>query len=101
MAIMMQMRWEGVTPEQYDTVRDRVNWEGDAPTGGLLHVAAFDGNTLLVNDAWDSAEDFQRFVDTRLMPAVQQVGIQGEPQVEIYPAHRYYNPGLDKGQAGS
>ena len=33
MAIQMIMRWEGITPAQYDEARKIVNWEGDAPTG--------------------------------------------------------------------
>jgi hypothetical protein len=45
---------------------------------------------------WDSAEDFQRFVDDRLMPGVQQVGIQGQPQVEILPAHAIFAPGYER-----
>ena len=45
-----------------------------------------------MTDIWESAEQFQQFVDQRLMPGVKQVGIQGEPQVEIYPTHRIFAP---------
>jgi hypothetical protein len=92
MAVVMIMEWEGVTPEQYEQARDLVNWEGDVPPGGMFHVAAFDGNGLRVTDLWESAEDFQRFAESRLMPGVQQLGIQGQPRVEIYPIHRTFTP---------
>ena len=93
MAVVMIMEWEGVTLDQYDQARKVVNWEGDAPFGGMYHVAASDGSKLRVTDVWDSAEQFQQFVEQRLMPGVKQVGIQGEPKVEIYPAHAIFTPG--------
>jgi hypothetical protein len=93
MPVMMMMQWSGVTREQYDAVRKIVNFEGDAPKGGLFHVAAFTENGLQVTDVWERAEDFQAFVEQRLMPGVQQAGIQGEPRVEILPAHNVFAPG--------
>jgi len=92
MAVVMIMKWQGVTPDQYDRVRELVNWEGDVPSGAQFHVVSFDGEGARVTDIWESAEQFQQFVDQRLMPGVKQVGIQGEPQVEIYPAHRTFAP---------
>jgi hypothetical protein len=88
----MEMEWDGVTAEQYDRVRDIVGWEADNPPGGLFHVASFADGQLRVTDVWDSADAFNTFVDTRLMPGVQQVGITGQPKVVIRPAHRIYSP---------
>ena len=95
MAIVMNMRWSGVTPEQYDEARRRVDWEGDRPVGGNFHVSSFDGEGLRVTDIWDSAEDFQRFVVERLNPVVQELGLPGEPHVEITPVHAIYAPAYD------
>jgi hypothetical protein len=95
MAIVMNMRWAGVTREQYDEARRRVNWEGDRPTGGNFHVSSFDDHGLRVTDVWDSAEDFQRFVDERLTPVVQEIGIAGEPEIEITQVHAIYAPAYD------
>jgi hypothetical protein len=92
MAVMMIMQWNDVTLEQYDRAREVVNWEGDVPPGALFHVAAYDGKAMRITDVWESGEQFQQFVVQRLTPGVQQVGIQGEPQVEIYPAHRIFAP---------
>jgi hypothetical protein len=89
----MIMEWDGVTLQQYDEARKVVNWEGDAPAGGLFHVAAHDGQKLRITDTWESAEQFQQFVDQRLMPGVQKVGIQGQPRVEVYPTHAVFTPG--------
>jgi hypothetical protein len=89
--VVMSMRWTGVTPEQYEQAREVVNWEGDVPDGAVLHVAAFDEDGIRVTDVWESADHFNRFVESRLMPGVQQVGIQGQPDVEFLPVQNIFN----------
>lgn len=93
MAVVMIMEWDGVTLEQYEQARHVVRWESEKPPGGIFHVAAHDGQKLRVTDVWESAEQFQQFVEQRLMPGVAQIGIQGEPKVEIYPAYAIFAPG--------
>jgi uncharacterized protein YodC (DUF2158 family) len=91
MAVVMQMSWAGVTSEQYDQVRDLVQWETVAPAGGKYHIAWFDDNGLRVVDVWDSPEQFQTFTETQLMPGVTKAGIEGEPVVTFAPAHRVFD----------
>lgn len=93
MPVMMMMQWSGVTPAQYDEVKRIVNFEGNVPKGGMFHVAAFGDGVMHVTDVWEKAEDFQTFVEQRLMPGVQQAGIQGEPKVNVLPAHNVFTPG--------
>src|SRR3954463_9994227 len=88
---VMQMRWAGVTPEQYEEARTRVDWEGDVPDGAVLHVAAFDGDALRGTDVWESPEQVQRFAEERLMPAVKEIVIEGEPEVSFYPVQSIFN----------
>jgi len=45
---------------------------------------------------WQSAESFETFVEKRLMPGVQQLGIPGEPQVGIYPVHALFTPTFER-----
>ena len=92
----MLMKWEGVTPDQYDEARKIVNWEGNAPKGAVFHVASFGNNALHVTDIWDSDADFNEFVQTRLMPGVAQVGIQGQPEVHTFPVHATFVPAPHK-----
>jgi hypothetical protein len=92
MAVVMLMEWDGVTLEQYEAARKLVNWEGNPPEGGMFHVAAITDSGLRVTDLWQSAEAFQSFVEQRLMPGVQQIGIPGQPRVEIYPVHALFTP---------
>ncbi|HZT06839.1 MAG TPA: hypothetical protein VFC51_07390 [Chloroflexota bacterium] len=94
MSVVMIMEWDGVTKEQYEAARSLVNWEGNVPVGARFHVSAFGDTGLRVVDVWDSAEDFQRFVDTRLAQGVKQVGIETQPRVEIFPVHALFTPGF-------
>ncbi|WP_030273723.1 hypothetical protein [Streptomyces sp. NRRL B-24484] len=90
MAVVMSMRWTGVTPEQYDAVRDAVDWEQVPAAGGQVHVAWFDADGLHVTDVWHSEEAFGQFLAERLAPAVEKAGITGAPEVSFAPLHRRF-----------
>jgi hypothetical protein len=94
MPVLMIMEWAGVTEEQYDAARNLINsnLEGDAPKGGMFHVTAITDKGLRVVDIWESAEESQAFVDDQVMPSVRQLGIEGEPRVEIHPVHTLSMP---------
>jgi hypothetical protein len=96
MKIVMLMKWDGVTADQYEKLRKVVNWEGNEPKGAVFHVATFDNAGIRVTDIWESADDFNNFVQSRLMPGTAEVGIAGSPQVEVYPAHAIYAPHPDR-----
>jgi hypothetical protein len=96
MAVAMVMDWAGITPEQYDEARKRVDWEGNPPTGAKFHVARFTDDGLHVLDVWETPEHFQRFGEERLMPVVKEMGIEGEPNVHFEPVHTVFNPGIDR-----
>jgi hypothetical protein len=63
--------------------------------GGLFHVASLTPDGLRVVDLWESAEAFDAFSAERMVPAVQNAGIETEPIIDIFPAHNVYTPGLD------
>ena len=92
----MFMKWEGVTPDQYEKLRKSVNWEGDMPKGAVFHVAAFDNNTGHITDIWESADEMNNFIQNRLMPEVMKLGITSQPQVETYPIHAVFIPALQR-----
>jgi hypothetical protein len=93
MATIMVMHWPEVTKEQYELTRKKVDWEGNHPRGGKFHTAWFkDG--LHVLDLWDSAQDFQRFAEERLIPVTQKLGVPGQPVVEFHEAHAVFAPNV-------
>lgn len=94
MAILLLMEWPGVTEAQYEAAMRELNMDGDPPIGGVIHQAAFTSGGLRVVDVWESEAAFQRFAETRIMPAVRKVGITTEPRVEIAPLHNVFVPAL-------
>jgi hypothetical protein len=88
----MQMNWDGFTQAQYESIRQTVHWEGNVPDGAVFHVAGFNEKGARVTDIWESAEQFNNFVQNRLMPACVAAGIPGEPHVDIYPMHAIFVP---------
>jgi hypothetical protein len=94
MAIVMDMVWDGVTQEQYDEARQRVNWEGNVPQGANLHLARFTPEGIRVTDVWASQEDFQNFAAERLIPVTSTLGITTEPQVTFSELHSLFAPNV-------
>jgi hypothetical protein len=96
MPVMLQMTWNGIGAEDYEAARKHVNWEGDAPPGAMFHVMAVTDDGVRVTDVWESAEAFDVFGRDQLTPGVKELGIPGEPQVAILPAHAVVAPGYDR-----
>ena len=67
--------------------RERLESPSDWPVEGLLaHIAGPGENGFRVVDVWESEDAFRRFGET-LMPMLQEVGVEGQP--DIYPAHTF------------
>jgi hypothetical protein len=75
------------TKDEYDRLLKEVDWKRNWAPGAMLHVASFDdAGRIHVADVWESAEQLNAFVEQRLMPAVQKLGLN-PPNVEVYPTH--------------
>lgn len=85
MPILVIFTGDNITKQMYESLRTEVDWEHNHPAGAILHTAAFDdpGNTIHVADIWNSEEDLNNFVRSRLMPAMLNNKIP-EPKVEIF-----------------
>ena len=97
MAILAIFSAPNFSREQYDSLRKEVNWEGNKPTGALFHVASFDDSGgIKVADVWNSKEELDTFVGSRLLPAMQKANVPA-PKVEVYDAHNINAfPSLDR-----
>jgi hypothetical protein len=82
--------------ETYDKVNERIDFDGDPPSGLIFHSAsAREGGGFRVFEVWESREDFDTFEQERLMPAVREVFGEdpGEPPVrEVVEIHHYLAP---------
>ena len=91
MAVGMLLAGEGVTSEGYRQLTEAMFGafpmpEGDAPEGLILHTAGGSDQGWYVYDVWESREHFQRFVESKLGPAMEAseagggAGARAEPQ---------------------
>jgi hypothetical protein len=93
-AVVAVFQSPSLTQERYEeSVRkltggsDRLESPADWPVGGLLaHIAGPAQTGFRVVDVWESEEAFRAFGE-QLMPILQELGVEGEPQ--IYPAHTF------------
>ena len=101
MATVMLMHWREATPDQYDRARLQVRWDREVPDGAKLHVSAFGDDGLHVTDIWVSEDAFNAFMQHRLAPAIQEIGIEGQPEVAFFPLHGVFAPALGKNEQAS
>jgi hypothetical protein len=83
MSVVVRHNPQGLTRERYDEVSRRLEEAGSWPADGLdIHVCFGTEGDLRVSEIWDSEEQFRAFSE-RLMPVLNEVGIQvaGEPEV--------------------
>lgn len=96
MRVLMLMKWDGITSDEYEEIRKEVDWEGNIPDGAVFHVAAFGNNAGHVTDIWESEDEMNSFIQNRLMPAVMKMGITTQPNVETFPVHAIFVPALQR-----
>jgi hypothetical protein len=93
MAVGCIVEFQGGTKEQYDRTREIVERdkpETDMPTGIIGHVAgALDNGNWCVINLWDSREGFQKFYDTRVKPAIAEVGL-GQHQIRFFDVYNMF-----------
>ena len=96
MVIHLFVRGDGLTKDIYENARKEVNWEGNPPPGLILHTASFDNSgNLRVADIWESEDQWNNFLNTRLMPFMQKAKVP-PLRTEIFPIHNINAlPGLD------
>lgn len=57
---------------------------GDAPVQGLiLHAAGPSAGGVHSLDVWETKEDAERFFAERMVPALQQLGVEGGPPLSF------------------
>jgi hypothetical protein len=94
MPVVAVFQSPSLTEEQYEESVRRltggkahVESPADWPVEGLLaHIAGQGDSGFRVVDVWESEDAFRRFGET-LMPILQELGVEGQP--EIYPAHAF------------
>ena len=94
MAVVLVHQGQGLTREAYEgSVRrltggkSQLQSPADWPVEGLLSHAAGEGQGgFRVVDVWESEDAARRFGE-KLMPILQEVGVEAQP--EVYEAHTF------------
>jgi hypothetical protein len=86
MAEILILEFEGFGAETYEHVNqllgiDQDSGEGDWPAGLHTHMAGpTEGGGWIVVEVWESQEDQDEFMKTRLGPALGKAGVTGRPK---------------------
>ena len=81
-----------VTPDIYEAVTAKVMPDGKLPEGCSVHIAGpFEGEWRVIT-VWDAAEQFHRFREQTLLPAIREAGgsVDEIPDTNIEPVHRLF-----------
>jgi hypothetical protein len=81
MAVTMFLELPGASTEQYDQINEAMGVHGpeDEPDALISHVCAVVDGGLMIFDVWRSQEDLDDFLENRVGPAAQHVGVEARP----------------------
>jgi hypothetical protein len=80
-----------ITVDQYEAVSGRVMSDDQLPEGCQLHIAGPVEQGWRVITVWDSRQDFDRFRQEELLPAIREAaGDEAPPEAEpeVNPVHK-------------
>jgi hypothetical protein len=84
----------GLTVQEYRAVMDELGVE-TRPEGGIyLHLTTRTDFGFRVVEIWDEREGFDRFMERRLAPASEAVGLEREMTIAVTPLHNFFAPRL-------
>lgn len=82
MPIMAIYRSAGVTAQDYAKFRAELPLS-PAPAAGIFHAYGSDEDGLIVVDVWDDEAAMDRFIETRLRPALAKAGLPFVPPRKV------------------
>jgi hypothetical protein len=92
MAVAFYVEFPDMSTEQAEQVLQDLNLGGKAPAGQIFHSEGplQAGGTWVV-DVWDSPEALQAFVEQKLAPIMQRLGVT-PPQPNLVPVRVVLTP---------
>ena len=90
MAVAIEMNYPGATLAQYDEVIKIMGATpgGLHPDGALFHWIAKTDDGFRVVDVWESKEQFERFVQEKIGPLGEQLGM-AKPEMRFVDIYNY------------
>ena len=92
MATGLRLNFQNLVLDDYDKVCEALNFPADWPDGLIVHGSHESDGHLVVNDVWESRDDFDRFVGERLQSAIgEALGDRAEaPEITQTELHTFY-----------
>jgi hypothetical protein len=85
-----------LTAAEYRRVMDELGVE-KRPEGGIyLHLTTPTEVGFRVVEVWEEKEGFDRFVEQRLAPASEAVGLEHSMEITVTPLHNFFAPRLEE-----
>ena len=99
MAVAVQLDFRSVTLEQYDQINEIIGLlpGGPASPQELFHWVTKTDQGVRVVDVWESREAFEQFLETRIRPVAQEVGVSEPPEIQFFEVHNYFAGGRWRG----
>ena len=96
MTVVSTLDVHGLTAHEYRAVMDELGVES-RPEGGIyLHLTTPTDFGFRVVEIWDEKEGFDRFVQRRLTPAGEAIGLTREMTIAVTPLHNFFAPRLSE-----
>ena len=95
MAVGLRIKFDGGTQDQYQAVHSGVGVDENPPEGMIFHSAGPIEGGWGVIDFWESREAFDRFMESRLQPALGELGddaFQGPPDIKEFAVYNITMP---------
>jgi hypothetical protein len=91
LAVGIRIKLAGVTQEMFDQANRDLDVDGNPPDGLLFHASGpIDGGWGVI-DFWQSREQFDRFAEQRIGPAVGSMGADApQPDIREFPVHEHF-----------
>jgi len=96
MTVVSTLDVTDLTASEYRAVMDQLGVER-SPEGGIyLHLTTPTEFGYRIVEIWDEKENFDRFVQRRLVPANQAIGVDRATEITVTPLHNFFAPRLEE-----
>jgi hypothetical protein len=91
MAVGIRIKISGVDQAAFDQLERHINPEGNPPDGLIFHASGPIDDGWGVIDFWQSREQFDRFGQERIGPAMAAAGLEGhQPDIKEFAVHEHF-----------
>jgi hypothetical protein len=96
MTVVSTLDVTGLTAFEYRAVMDELGVE-QRPEGGIyLHLTTPTDFGYRIVEIWDEKDNFGSFVERRLAPANQAIGLDRSTAITVTPLHNLFAPRLEE-----